>query len=33
MSRILVTGGNGYLGKYIYKYLKSKGHDVIITSS
>ncbi|MCQ2014183.1 NAD-dependent epimerase/dehydratase family protein [Clostridium butyricum] len=32
MSKILLTGGNGYLGRYIYRYLKESGHEVIITS-
>lgn len=31
MSKILVTGGNGYIGKYVVKELLSEGHNVIVS--
>lgn len=31
--KILLTGGHGFLGKFLTKYLKSSGHDVIIFTS
>ena len=31
MSKVLVTGGNGYIGKYVVRELLSQGHHVIVS--
>lgn len=33
MSKILVTGGNGYIGKYVVKELLAQGHTVIVADN
>lgn len=32
MSRVLLTGGTGYIGQYMAQMLKRQGHSVVITS-
>lgn len=32
MEKILITGGNGYIGTYLAKYFKEQGYEIIITS-
>lgn len=32
MSRVLVTGGNGFIGKYVVKYLLDCGYEVIVST-
>jgi UDP-glucose 4-epimerase len=32
MEKILITGGNGYIGSYLAQYLKKQGYYVIITT-
>ena len=32
MNRVLITGGTGFVGKYLTKYLISKGYKVSILS-
>lgn len=33
MSRILVTGASGFIGKYLCKELKERGHEIIVLFS
>ena len=33
MGKILVTGGNGFIGKHLVKYLENRGYDIEIPSS
>lgn len=31
MSKVLVTGGSGYIGSWVVKYLLEQGHQVVVT--
>lgn len=31
MSKVLVTGGNGYIGKYVVRELLERGHEVVVS--